>query len=180
MLQSRCISGCKSDSEFPGELHATGLGKGDLMVSGSRILLLKWTWYLSNGDVYARVPPCLWEEEQGACLFRWNDGWPNLKWLNGVCGKVVMAMNKDACIVLLSIFVKSISVGQLTLSFVWVSSVSNSAKWLRPREDPRSKSLRWSVLKVFACGSRDTITACFGLLAGTVEVKIWEQRFCEG
>lgn len=56
MLQSRCISGCKSDSELPRELHATGFGKGDFMVSASRILLLKWTWYLSKGDVYAGVP----------------------------------------------------------------------------------------------------------------------------
>ena len=59
MLQSRCISGSKSDSEFPRELHATGFWEGDLMVSGSRILLLKWTWYLSSGDVYAGVPSCL-------------------------------------------------------------------------------------------------------------------------
>lgn len=56
MLQSRCISGCKSDSEFPGELPTTGFGKGDLMVSGLQILLLKWTWYLSNADVFAGVP----------------------------------------------------------------------------------------------------------------------------
>lgn len=59
MLQSRCISGRKSDFEFPRELHATGVGKKDLMVYGSRILLLKWTWYLSNGDVYAGLPSCL-------------------------------------------------------------------------------------------------------------------------
>lgn len=55
MLRSRCISGRKSDFEFPRELRVTGFGKGDLMVSGLRILLLKWTWYLSNEDVYAGV-----------------------------------------------------------------------------------------------------------------------------
>lgn len=81
-------------------------------------------------------------------------------------------MNKDACIVLLPAFVKSISVGQLTLSFVSISSVSDSAERLRPREDPRSKSLRWSVLKVFTCGVRRKLAGCFGLLAGTTEVKI--------
>lgn len=56
MLQSRCISGCKSDSEFQRELPTAGYGKGDLMALGLRILLLKWTWYLSNTDVFAGVP----------------------------------------------------------------------------------------------------------------------------
>jgi len=59
MLQSRCISGRKSDFEFPRELRPVGFGKGDLMVSGSMILLLKWTWYLSSEGVYAGVPSCL-------------------------------------------------------------------------------------------------------------------------
>lgn len=55
MLQSRCISGCKSDSEFQRELPTAGYGKGGLMVSGLWILLLKWTRYLSNADVFAGV-----------------------------------------------------------------------------------------------------------------------------
>lgn len=55
MLQSRCISGHKSDFEFPRELLVTGFGKGDSIVSGLRILLLKWIWYLSSEDVYAGV-----------------------------------------------------------------------------------------------------------------------------
>lgn len=46
MLQSRCISGPKSDFEFPRLLHATGVGKGDLVVSESRVLLLKWTYQM--------------------------------------------------------------------------------------------------------------------------------------
>lgn len=79
-LQSRSISGHKSDFEYPGELRAAGFGKRDLMVSGSWVVLLKWIWYLTNGGMYAGVPPCLWEDVlQGACLFHWNDGWPNLK-----------------------------------------------------------------------------------------------------
>ena len=89
-------------------------------------------------------------------------------------------MNRDACVVLLPIFVQSIPVGPFTWSLVRVSSVSNSAKWLRPREDPRSKSLRWGALKVFTCGARRKLAGCFGLLAGSVEVKIWDQRFWEG
>lgn len=56
MLQSRCISGCKSDSELPRELPTAGYGKGDLMISGLQIILLKWTWYLSKADVFAGVP----------------------------------------------------------------------------------------------------------------------------
>lgn len=65
-----------------------------------------------------------------------------------------MAMTEGTCIVLLPIFVQPISRGQLTLSFVWISSVSNSTNWLKPREDPRSKCLRWSVFNVFSCRAR--------------------------
>lgn len=70
MLQSRCISEHKSGFEFPRKLRAAGFGKEDLMVSGLRILLLKWPCYLSNEDTYAGVLSCLWEEEQGACLLQ--------------------------------------------------------------------------------------------------------------
>lgn len=49
-----------------------------------------------------------------------------------------MAMTEGACKV-----VQPISGGQLT-----------STNWLRPREDPRSKCFRWSVLNVFSCGAR--------------------------
>lgn len=70
MLQSRCISGCKSDSEFPRELHATvfwkegfnGFWLKDSVVEMDSVPI-KW-------DVCAAVPSCLWEEEQGACLFQ--------------------------------------------------------------------------------------------------------------
>lgn len=59
MLQSRGISGHKSDFEYPRGLHAAVFGKRDLMVSGSWVVLLKWIWYLTNGGMYAGVPPCL-------------------------------------------------------------------------------------------------------------------------
>lgn len=49
MLQSRCISGCKSDSEFPRELHETLFLKKGFNSFWLEDSLLKWTWYLSNG-----------------------------------------------------------------------------------------------------------------------------------
>lgn len=45
-------------------------GKRDLMASGLRILLLKWTWYLSNGMCMLVCLPVYGEKEQGACLFQ--------------------------------------------------------------------------------------------------------------